>query len=118
MNRLDLSAEWQTGQGLAVVGVRARPGYGDQAGQQARTDEGVPRWIVTAVTKGGEALDVTVPAPVKPDIARFAPVVFKDLVAGGSTRGLWFAATGVAEVEKKPATHQAPQAGFSGGGTR
>lgn len=98
MRQLELDETWQRQQGLAVVGVRPRPGYGDQAGQQARTDTGVPRWIVSAVTGGGEMLAVTVPATSPPELARFAPVEFSGLVAGGSQAGLWFAADGVRGV--------------------
>ena len=98
MQRIILSPAWQAEQGLAVVGVRPRPGYGDQAGQQARTDEGVLRWMVTAVTEAGESLEVTVPARTEPQLSRFASVAFAGLVAGGSQRGLWFAAEAVQEI--------------------
>lgn len=95
MRQLDLDKRWQEKQGLAVAGVRPRPGFGEQAGEQARTPEGVPRWIVSAVTSGGEMLAVTIPAATAPELPRFAPVTFPGLIAGGSSSGLWFAADGV-----------------------
>jgi hypothetical protein len=98
MRRLNLDESWQVSQGLAVVGVRPRPGFGEDTGQQAKTSDGIPRWIVTAVTESGENLAVTVPAVAMPQLERFSPVIFVDLVAGGSNSGLWFAASAVQEA--------------------
>lgn len=78
--------------GLIALAVKPKSAFGEEG--QARNKAGVPKWTVTVAAESGSTYEITVASEQEPPVQRFKPVQFDGLVIGGSTRGLWWSATG------------------------
>ena len=93
MDSIQLPDAWQKNMNLVALGVTPKQAFGSD--EQDRNREGVPKWRVRVDSDLVGTFEVTVTSATPPAIQKYRPVSFAGLMVGGSSRGLWWAATGV-----------------------